>query len=205
MDFVGLVMILAGVYLLWAPATNRKPGALAKSVIADPKNARAAVAAADAYALPTNADVHPEAYSGASAGATSAEAPVGTSANQSDALALSAVSGGYGAAAVAAARTKLGAPYVWGASGPNAFDCSGLVSWAYKAAGHNIGRVTTATILANLANFPKVDRANMQAGDLLFPYAGHVGMVVDSGTFIEARGSVRISPITSIMAIRRVK
>lgn len=214
MDFIGLCMILTGAYLLWASATNRRPGDLAKQVIADPKNAPKAVASAETYGMPTNLDVHPQAYAtagtgtavsnalaGALAGAASA---AGASDGVSTASLLSASTGGYGAAAVASARTQLGKPYLWGAAGPGAYDCSGLVSWAYKQAGHDIGRITTATVLASPRTFPKVDRASMQVGDLLFPYPGHMGMVIDQSTFIEARGEVRISPIKTIMTIRRV-
>lgn len=61
MDFVGLVAILAGVYLLMSSGTNRKPGMLG-AILKDPKNARAIIANAPTYSLPTNADVFPGAY-----------------------------------------------------------------------------------------------------------------------------------------------
>src|SRR5262245_20362478 len=48
---------------------------------------------------------------------------------------LMTVWGGNGAGAVQAALSRLGAPYVYGACGPNQFDCSGLVRWAYGQAG----------------------------------------------------------------------
>lgn len=226
MDFIGLVMILTGAYLLWTSGTNRKPVDLAKAAISDPANVGDAITNAVTYTTPTNLDVYPQAYTTAGAGAAISNALVGALAaltpatgTTSDVSLLSATSatggastgtgaasgGSYGAAAVAWARTQLGKPYLWGASGPNAYDCSGLVSAAYKAAGHDIGRVTTASILASTTNFPTVAKADMQAGDLLFPYAGHVALVVDSGTMLEARGTVRLTPITSIMTIRRVK
>ncbi|WP_222721395.1 C40 family peptidase [Actinomadura sp. HBU206391] len=80
-----------------------------------------------------------------------------------------------GIAAVANAKKKIGSPYVWGATGPNTFDCSGLVQWAYKKAGVKIPRVT-------YAQYNKIDEKitwkNLAVGDLVFFNAkGHVGIV----------------------------
>lgn len=47
-----------------------------------------------------------------------------------------------GAAAFSAAKSRVGMPYVWGASGPNSFDCSGLTSWAFRQAGVSIPRTS---------------------------------------------------------------
>ena len=49
-----------------------------------------------------------------------------------------------GSAIVSAARSKIGSPYVWGATGPNSFDCSGLTSWAYQQVGKSIPRTSQA-------------------------------------------------------------
>jgi cell wall-associated NlpC family hydrolase len=80
-----------------------------------------------------------------------------------------------GLAAVANAKEKIGSPYVWGATGPNTFDCSGLVQWAYKKAGVKIPRVT-------YGQYNKIDEKvtwkNLTVGDLVFFNArGHVGIV----------------------------
>src|SRR2546423_592560 len=48
-----------------------------------------------------------------------------------------------GAAALRVAMTQLGKPYVWGAAGPNAYDCSGLVQWSFKRVGVNLPRVAS--------------------------------------------------------------
>jgi len=192
-DFIGLVMILTGAYLVWASVTNRKPGSVVGTIVTNPaKGIRANVDAAASITTVTNSDVFPTAVTAGGAGRPATANTAITS------------GGGCGAAAVAAAQTKLGKPYVWAAAGPNSFDCSGLVSWAYKQAGCDLGRVTTASILANPTDFPAVSKDAMQIGDLLFPYAGHMGMYIGNGQFIEARGEVRISPVKTIMAVRRV-
>ncbi|MBC6465368.1 C40 family peptidase [Actinomadura alba] len=80
-----------------------------------------------------------------------------------------------GIAAVTHAKKKIGSPYVWGATGPNTFDCSGLVQWAYKKAGVKIPRVT-------YGQYNKIDQKvtwkKLAVGDLVFFNAkGHVGIV----------------------------
>jgi cell wall-associated NlpC family hydrolase len=100
------------------------------------------------------------------------------------------------AAAVAYARQKIGSPYVWGATGPNAFDCSGLVQAAYRAAGVALPRTTYAQIGAGR----RVSRAELLPGDLVFFYSGisHVGIYVGNGRMIHApnpSAPVRSAPI----------
>jgi len=106
--------------------------------------------------------------------------------------------------AVGAALSRLGSPYVWGATGPNAFDCSGLVQWAYGTAGVHLDRTTSAMI----HDGHQVSRSGIQPGDLVFPHgAGHVQMYIGHGQVVEAphRGaSVRIMPLGSAAMIRRV-
>ncbi|MFF8446976.1 NlpC/P60 family protein [Streptomyces leeuwenhoekii] len=100
------------------------------------------------------------------------------------------------AAAVAYAHRKIGSPYVWGATGPDAFDCSGLVQAAYRAAGVALPRTTYAQIGAGR----RVSRAELLPGDLVFFYSGisHVGIYVGNGRMIHApnpSAPVRSSPI----------
>jgi cell wall-associated NlpC family hydrolase len=91
--------------------------------------------------------------------------------------------GGAGARAVAAAQTRLGDPYVWGASGPNTFDCSGLTMWSYAQAGVSIPRTTYDQINAGR----QVPLSAIQPGDLVFYWdTGHVAMYVGGGTVIHA-------------------
>ncbi|MFF8998964.1 NlpC/P60 family protein [Streptomyces achromogenes] len=103
---------------------------------------------------------------------------------------------GRAAMAVAYAYGKLGSPYVWGATGPNAFDCSGLVQAAYRAAGLSLPRTSYAQINAGR----RVSRSELLPGDLVFFYPGisHVGIYVGGGRMIHApnpSAPVRVAPI----------
>jgi cell wall-associated NlpC family hydrolase len=103
------------------------------------------------------------------------------------------------AAAVAYAYQKLGSPYVWGATGPNAFDCSGLTQAAYGSAGVSLPRTTYAQINAGR----RVARSELRPGDLVFFYAGitHVGIYVGNGQMIHApnpTAPVRLAPINEM-------
>ncbi|AIY85151.1 NlpC/P60 family protein [Clostridium baratii] len=102
------------------------------------------------------------------------------------------------------AYNHLGKPYVWGATGPNSFDCSGFTSYVYsKVTGRYIGRTTYDQIGAGRA----VSRSELQPGDLVFPHAGHVGIYVGNGQIIHAPRTgdvVKVSPIWSFYAARRI-
>ncbi|MBP0459080.1 C40 family peptidase [Streptomyces montanisoli] len=100
------------------------------------------------------------------------------------------------AAAVAYARGALGRPYVWGATGPDAFDCSGLTQAAWKAAGVSLPRTTYTQIGAGR----RVQKSQLQPGDLVFFYSGvsHVGLYIGHGEMIHAPhpgAPVRVAPI----------
>ncbi|AZG43671.1 C40 family peptidase [Gordonia insulae] len=86
--------------------------------------------------------------------------------------------------AVQAALTRIGDPYVWGATGPSSFDCSGLMVWAYRQAGKTLPRSSEAQNSGGQA----VDRGNLRPGDLIiyYPDAHHVGMYVGDGYVIHA-------------------
>jgi peptidoglycan DL-endopeptidase CwlO len=94
------------------------------------------------------------------------------------------------ATAIAFAEEQLGKPYQWGATGPDAFDCSGLVMMAYRAAGIDIAR----TSQEQWATEPQVPAAQVEPGDLVFfagadgtpTSPGHVGLVIGNGQMIEA-------------------
>lgn len=104
--------------------------------------------------------------------------------------------------AVRAALSRLGRPYVWGATGPNEFDCSGLTQWAYAQAGLQLDRTTYGQIHAGIP----VPGADVRPGDLVFPSTGHVQLAISNNLVIEAPHSgaaVRISPLGTSVAIRR--
>lgn len=83
-----------------------------------------------------------------------------------------------------AARSAVGSPYVYGANGPSAFDCSGLTSWAYRQAGVNIPRTSQAQASAGTP----VSLDALQPGDIIVYYSGasHVGIYTGHGTIIDA-------------------
>ncbi|MFC5952354.1 NlpC/P60 family protein, partial [Pseudonocardia lutea] len=91
---------------------------------------------------------------------------------------------GVGADALRAAATKLGRPYVWGASGPGSFDCSGLTSWAFKQAGITLPRSSSAQARVGTP----VSWSEMQPGDLVFYYSpvSHVGIYAGGGKMLNA-------------------
>lgn len=106
------------------------------------------------------------------------------------------------ALAVRAALSRLGRPYVWGATGPDRFDCSGLVQWSYAQAGIHLDRTTYQQINDGIP----VPRSQVRPGDLVFPHAGHVQLAVGNNLVVEAPypgASVRISRLGNDVAIRR--
>ncbi|BBA99620.1 putative NPL/P60 family secreted protein [Actinacidiphila reveromycinica] len=103
------------------------------------------------------------------------------------------------ARAVAFAYRAIGRPYVWGATGPGAYDCSGLTQAAWKAAGVSLPRTTYTQINAGT----RVPRSALRPGDLVFFYSGvsHVGIYIGHGEMIHAPhpgAAVRIAPISEM-------
>ncbi|MET8695182.1 NlpC/P60 family protein [Streptomyces bauhiniae] len=88
------------------------------------------------------------------------------------------------AAALAAARSALGRPYVWGANGPSGFDCSGLMQWSYARAGVQLPRTSQAQRGAG----HQVPLSQARPGDLVIyrSDASHVAMYVGNGQVIHA-------------------
>ncbi|MFI0410614.1 NlpC/P60 family protein [Actinomadura sp. 3N508] len=113
------------------------------------------------------------------------------SAGCADAFSSMAPPGKAAATAIAFARAQLGKPYKWGATGPHAFDCSGLTYAAYRAAAISIPRVSGD----QWRHGPRVPNGHEQPGDLVFfnngpgtstRNPGHVGLVIDRGKMIAA-------------------
>jgi uncharacterized protein YycO len=105
------------------------------------------------------------------------------------------------ARAISFAEAQLGKPYQWGGTGPDAFDCSGLVMMGYRAAGVDIPR----TSQQQWSWGPRVPASQAEPGDLVFYVGsdgtatapGHVGLVIGGGMMIEAFATgfpVRITP-----------
>ncbi|MFI1072537.1 NlpC/P60 family protein [Streptomyces puniciscabiei] len=86
--------------------------------------------------------------------------------------------------AIAFARAQIGKPYVWGATGPDSYDCSGLTQAAWKAAGVTLPRTTYDQVNAGTT----VSLADARPGDLIFFYddISHVGVYIGNGMMIHA-------------------
>ncbi|MFJ2293833.1 NlpC/P60 family protein [Streptomyces sp. NPDC087894] len=103
-----------------------------------------------------------------------------------------------GGAAVRYAVEQIGKPYVWGAEGPDSYDCSGLTSQAWSAAGRDIPR----TSQEQWAELPKVPIGSLRPGDLVvyFPKATHVALYIGNGLVVQAPrpgATVKVSPLAS--------
>jgi peptidoglycan DL-endopeptidase CwlO len=105
------------------------------------------------------------------------------------------------ASVIAYARAQIGKPYLWGGTGPDAFDCSGLVMMAYRAAGIDIPRTSQEQWVWG----PRIQAGHEEPGDLVFfagsdgtvTSPGHVGLVIGNHLMIEAYATgfpIRISP-----------
>lgn len=111
---------------------------------------------------------------------------------------------------IAVAKAQMGKPYRWGATGPNSFDCSGLMQYAYKnGAGVSLPRVSREQATVG----KKVSKAELQPGDLVFFAKGgrihHVGMYLGNDQYIHAPQTgdvVKISKLSSrtLYTARRV-
>lgn len=117
---------------------------------------------------------------------------------------------GSGAAIIAvnAALSRVGDPYVWGATGPNQFDCSGLMQWSYNKAGVSLPRSTYSQVTVGES---VSSQSALRPGDLVFFYGGsHVGMYVGGGKVVHAPTegeNVKVTPIMymgGVYAMRHV-
>ncbi|MYR59521.1 hypothetical protein GTY54_25870, partial [Streptomyces sp. SID625] len=92
---------------------------------------------------------------------------------------------GHAGAAFSAAQSVIGSPYVYGATGPSSFDCSGLTSWAYAQAGVTIPRTSEAQANAGQRIY---SQSQLQVGDLVLFYGDlhHVGLYAGKGMVLHA-------------------
>ncbi|MGW4122617.1 NlpC/P60 family protein [Nocardia sp. NPDC004711] len=105
---------------------------------------------------------------------------------------------GSGTSALAAGLTRVGDPYVWGATGPDQFDCSGLVQWAF----HQVGKSVPRTSQQQSSYGTPVDEKDLQPGDVVFFYSdiSHVGIYAGNGLMLHASTfgvPVQVAPMSS--------
>jgi cell wall-associated NlpC family hydrolase len=112
------------------------------------------------------------------------QAPVKLVAAAKPAAQAVAAAAGRRGSAMSIAMGKLGAPYRWGAAGPGAFDCSGLVFWSYRQTGMTLPRSSSAQSRVGAP----VAKGALQPGDLVFFYrpVSHVAIYIGGGRVVHA-------------------
>ncbi len=122
--------------------------------------------------------------SGGGAGAAGSSAPAASGPSGVSGSSAVSTSGGV-STLLAVAQSKLGCPYVWGAKGPNSFDCSGFVYWCLNQAGVNQSYITSAG-WRNVGRYTRISNfSDIRAGDIVV-VSGHVGIAAGGGMVIDA-------------------
>ncbi|MER5931659.1 NlpC/P60 family protein [Streptomyces sp. NPDC002054] len=160
---------------------------------------RAAYEARHAHSGPATAPASPAAPATTAPAAAAAKAGTATAARRAPAPARPQAGSSRAARAVAFAYAAIGKPYVWGATGPGSFDCSGLTQAAWRSAGVSLPRTTYTQINAG----QRITKSGLAPGDLVFFYSGvsHVGLYIGDGKMIHAPrpgSTVRIAPVDSM-------
>lgn len=112
--------------------------------------------------------------------------------------------------AITIAAQQAGKPYIWGAAGPDTFDCSGLVHYAFAGAGlPGTGRQTSHLWTTATIRFmgDGISQGAEQPGDLVMTHPGHVGICIGNGKMWNAPQTgipVRIDSYSKVFAIRRI-
>ncbi len=125
--------------------------------------------------------------SGSSGSSSSGSSSGGSSSGGSSGGGVIHNSGGV-SSLIATAQSKIGCPYVWGAKGPNSFDCSGFVYWCLNQVGVKQSYLTSSG-WRNVGRYTKISNfSDIQAGDIVV-VKGHVGIAAGGGTVIDASSS----------------
>ena len=101
-----------------------------------------------------------------------------------------------GTVALRAALTQRGKPYLWGAAGPDAYDCSGLVVWAFAQEGISLPHYTGSLWDSGM----HISRADLEPGDLVFffPDISHVGIYIGNGLMVDAPSSGQVVQVQAV-------
>jgi peptidoglycan DL-endopeptidase CwlO len=101
-----------------------------------------------------------------------------------------------GTTALRAALTQRGKPYVWGAAGPDSYDCSGLVMWAFAQEGISLPHYTGDQWNSGM----HVSRADLEPGDLVFFFAdiSHVGIYIGNGLMVDAPSTGQVVQVQAV-------
>lgn len=193
---------------LRARATTTAP-AVARTAATTPATAAAAASAGRANATAKTTTAPAAAGTPRNTSATTAtRAPAAPPAPAEAAPAPEDIPAASPAAAIAVAEAlkQLGKRYVFGAVGPETFDCSGLTMWAWAAAGVSMPHYTVSQFQA----FPHVPLDQLQPGDLVFfnLNLGHVGMYIGNGKYVHAPRTgdvVKISPLAGRNVVGAVR
>ncbi len=133
---------------------------------------------------PANA---PRQTTGSSGGSSGGRTQTGGSGSSSGGSGVpnTGTASGSASALISVAKSKLGSPYVWGAKGPNSFDCSGFVYWCLNQVGVRQSYITSSG-WRSVGRYTKITSfSNLRAGDIIV-VSGHVGIVAEGGTVVDA-------------------
>ena len=133
----------------------------------------------------------------AAARSAAARAAAATNAGSSLSAAPPPAPGAGAAGAIRAGLSRVGAPYVWAASGPNAFDCSGFTQWAYGQVGVSLPHYSGAQYQMTV----RISQGQLQPGDLVFWGSGgseHVALYIGGGQIVHAFGAQRGVAVTAL-------
>lgn len=179
---LGFILTTIGLFLIDCAVKGRDPVDTLHNIITDPGNIRESLSESAGSIEPTL-----YATGAAHTGGVVATAAVSHGGGGSGGGSVSLSPSGIAAAGrgergkvVAFARRQIGKPYVWGAEGPNAYDCSGLIYAAYKSIGMQVPRTTAQLIFVGRS----VKRSQLRPGDLVFTKPTHVVMYSGNGNII---------------------
>lgn len=181
-----------------AEAVEAERVARAEAQAAEARRQAAAAAESRSSASASVAVATPSAPSTSSSSSSTQSTPA-TTAPPAPAYVPPATSNPAGAKAVSVAMAQRGKPYVWAGSGPNSFDCSGLVKYAYAAAG--IPLPHSSRSLRSMTQY--ISEAQLQPGDLVFGGnpVHHVGIYIGGGQMVHAPSSGDVVKVSGIYRV----